>query len=53
VAEELVVSLPIRDGALRPLATFVGHPYVQLLCDHCGLVTNLSSQVLGLTGTGK
>lgn len=52
MAEDLVVSLPIRDGALRPLATFVGHPYVQVLCEHCGLVTNLSSQVLGLTGSG-
>lgn len=53
VAEDLVVSLPIRDGALRPLATFVGHPYVQVLCEDCGVVTNLSSQVLGLTGSGK
>jgi hypothetical protein len=37
---------------LRPLDTFVGHPYVQVLCEHCGMMVNLSSTVLGLTGSG-
>lgn len=52
MSEDLVVSLPIRNGMLRPLDTFVGHPYVQVLCEDCGVVTSLSSQVLGLTGSG-
>lgn len=50
VGDDLVVSLPLRNGVLRPLDTFVGHPYVQVLCEHCGLVASISSTVLGLTG---
>ena len=50
VSDDLVVSLPIRHGMLRPLDTFVGHPYVQVLCEHCGYMVQVSSTVLGLTG---
>lgn len=50
VTDELMVSLPIRDGVLRPLDAFVGHPYVQAFCEHCGVMVQVSSTVLGLTG---
>lgn len=54
VSDDLMVSLPIRNGELRPLATFVGHPYVQILCERCGVMVMVSSTVLGLTGgSGK
>jgi hypothetical protein len=50
VSDDLMVSLPIRHGMLRPLDTFVGHPYVQAFCEHCGYMVQVSSTVLGLTG---
>lgn len=49
VGDEVVVALPIKDGALRPLETFVGHPFVQIICGHCGFMAHVSSSVLGLT----
>lgn len=49
VGSEIVVSLPITDGVLRPLETFTGHPYVQIVCGHCGFMAQVSSSVLGLT----
>ena len=50
VCDDLMVSLPIRNGVLRPLDRFVGHPYAQAFCDHCGFMVQVSSTVLGLTG---
>jgi hypothetical protein len=50
VSDDLLVSLPIRNGMLRPLDTFVGHPYVQAICEGCGFMVQLSTTVLGLTG---
>ncbi len=50
VADQLMVSLPIRNGVLRPLDTFVGQPYAQALCEACGFVVHVSSSVLKLTG---